>query len=89
MLNAIFTVVERVLLTPLPYPAADRIVRVAATVYPSKAATADRGNTFSPAGYWHFANHNRADSSLFSGSWSTGKSSSPGIGIERVHSRSA
>ena len=35
--TAIFSVVEGVLLRPLPYPDEGRIVRVAATVYPSRA----------------------------------------------------
>ena len=58
--TAMFTVVEGVLLSPLPYPDEDRIVRVAATIYTSRAGDGDRGNSFSPRGYWHFANNNRS-----------------------------
>jgi len=58
--TAIFSVVESVLLRPLPYPDEGRIVRVAATVYPSLAPGEDRGNTFSDGGYWHFVNNNRS-----------------------------
>jgi predicted permease len=57
--TAIFSVVESVLLRPLPYPDERRIVRVAATVH-STAAGSDRGNTFSARGYWHFVNNNRS-----------------------------
>ncbi|HEX5421878.1 MAG TPA: permease prefix domain 1-containing protein [Gammaproteobacteria bacterium] len=64
--TAIFSVVQSVLLKPLPYPHAGRIVRVAATVYPSKAGTSDRGNPFSPRGYWFFVNNNHSFETLVS-----------------------
>lgn len=55
--SAIFTVVQNVLLQPLPYPDEDRVVRVAATTFDGGG---DRGNPFSDRGYWHFADNNRA-----------------------------
>ncbi len=58
--TAIFSVVESVLLKPLPYPDENRIVRVAATVHESENTRGDRGNAFSDRGYWHFANNNRS-----------------------------
>ena len=57
--TAIFSVVQSVLLQPLPYLDEARIVRVAATTYASSTATTNRGNVFSPAGYLHFAANNR------------------------------
>lgn len=56
--TAIYSVVQGVLLQPLPYPDEGRIVRVAATVFDSDST--DRGNSFSPAGYLLFANNNRS-----------------------------
>src|SRR5690606_34545620 len=58
--TTIFSVLEGVLLTPLPYPHEDRIVRVAATVHDRGDARRDRGNTFSDPGYRRFANNNRS-----------------------------
>jgi len=58
--TAIFSVVESVLLQPLPLPEEDRIVRVAATVYPERAGRGDGGSSFSEGGYWHFANNQRS-----------------------------
>ena len=57
--TAVFTVVEGVLLSPLPYADEDRVVRVAATTH--RAREEERGNQpFSPRGYWHFVNNNRS-----------------------------
>jgi hypothetical protein len=57
--TAIFTVVQGVLLSPLPYPDEDRVVRVAATGHGSREE--ERGDQpFSPRGYWHFVNSNRS-----------------------------
>ncbi len=59
--TAIFSVVDGVLRSPLPYPDESRVVRVAATVHATDANTGgDRGNAFSDRGYWHFANNNRS-----------------------------
>lgn len=58
--TAIFSVIDGVLLRPLPYPDEGRIVRVAATVYPSQARTTDRGSPFSPRGYRFFVNNNHS-----------------------------
>jgi len=52
--TAIFTVVEGVLLRPLPYPDEGYIVRVAAT------GSGGRNQSFSPRGYFHFVKNNRS-----------------------------
>jgi putative ABC transport system permease protein len=54
--TAIFSVVEGVLLRPLPYPDEGRIVRVGAT----NRASSENAMPFSPRGYWHFVNNNRS-----------------------------
>ena len=55
--SAIFSVVDGVLLRPLPYPDADEIVTVAATTLPQVGG----GDApFSDRGYWHFVENNRA-----------------------------
>jgi putative ABC transport system permease protein len=60
--TAIFSVVEGVLLRPLPFPDEGRIVHVAATTYGSKEKEEDgeAWNVFSQAGYWHFVRNNRS-----------------------------
>jgi predicted permease len=56
--TAIYSVVDGVLLRPLPYPDADRIVRVGLGVLPQAGGGSEA--PFSDRGYWHFVNGNRA-----------------------------
>ena len=57
--TAIFSVVDGVLIRPLPYPDADSLVRVAARTLPQANITGGEV-PFSDVGYWHFFNNNRA-----------------------------
>lgn len=55
--TAVYSVLDGVLLRPLDYPAADRIVRVAIAARPESGTSEGQ---FSPRAYWHLANNTRA-----------------------------
>lgn len=56
--TAIFSVVDAVLLRPLAYPEAERVVTVAAMTRP-RPGTEGGELPFSDRGYWHFVENNR------------------------------
>lgn len=56
--TAIFSVVDGVLLRPLPFPEANRIIHVAARTRPEVGGEGEA--PFSDRGYWHFVDNNQA-----------------------------
>jgi predicted permease len=54
--TAIYTLVQSVLVDPLPYPAADRLVRI---THPVPGVGVDSEWRMSEAGYWYFREHAR------------------------------
>ena len=68
--TAIFSVVDGVLLRPLPYLEPDRIVSVAAGTLPAPGRTGTL--VFSDRGYWHFVENNRVFESFGGYSGGTG-----------------
>jgi putative ABC transport system permease protein len=59
-ITAIFSVLDAVVLKPLPYTDPDRIVTVAAATLPQAGGGADGLAPFSDRGYWHFVNQSRS-----------------------------
>jgi putative ABC transport system permease protein len=58
--TAIFTVVDAVLLRPLPFPDADRLVRVTVRTVPQAGVVEGVEMPFAELGFFHFVNNNRA-----------------------------
>jgi predicted permease len=56
--TAVFSVVDGVLLSPLPYPDADRVVRVAGRTQPQLNVPSGE-LPFNAVAYWHFVRNNR------------------------------
>ena len=83
--TAVFSVVDNVLLKPLPYPQSDRLVTLSLQA-PGAAGLASfrDGLLLSPSMFLTFAEHNRTFQSL--GVWSAGTANLTGIGQpEEVH----
>ena len=89
--TAIFSVVDGVLLRPLPYPDAEQLVTVAAGVLPQAGGGEEA--PFSDRGYWHFVNNNRSFATF--GAFSAGNiqwpltNDGPPWRRRRLHTRSA
>ena len=83
--TAVFSVVDSVLLKPLPYPQSDRLVTLSLQAPGAGGLTSFRdGLLLSPSLFLTFAVHNRAFQSL--GVWSAGTANLTGIGQpEEVH----
>jgi hypothetical protein len=83
--TAVFSVVNSVLLKPLPYPQSDRLVTLSMQAPGAAGLTSFRdGLLLSPSMFLTFAEHNRAFQSL--GVWSAGTANLTGIAQpEEVH----
>jgi predicted permease len=83
--TAVFSVVDSVLMKPLPYPESDRLVTLSLQAPGAAGLTSFRdGLLLSPSMFLTFAEHNRAFQSL--GVWSAGTANLTGIGRpEEVH----
>jgi predicted permease len=83
--TAVFSVVDSVLLKPLPYPQSDRLVTLSLQAPGAAGLTSFRdGLLLSPSMFLTFAAHNRAFQSL--GVWSAGTANLTGIAQpEEVH----
>jgi predicted permease len=83
--TAVFSVVDSVLLKPLPYPQSDRLVTLSLQAPGAAGLTSFRdGLLLSPSMFLTFAEHNRTFQSL--GVWSAGTANLTGIGQpEEIH----
>src|SRR6516162_2564238 len=83
--TAVFSVVDSVLLRPLPYPQSDRLVTLSLQAPGAAGLTSFRdGLLLSPSMFLTFAEHNRSFKSI--GVWSAGAANLTGIGQpEEVH----
>ncbi len=83
--TAVFTVIDRVLLQPLPYPQADRLVALHLDAPGAGGlASFSSGLQLSPSMYFTFTRHNRSFASL--GVWAPGEANVTGLAQpEQVH----
>ncbi|HTX75443.1 MAG TPA: ABC transporter permease, partial [Terracidiphilus sp.] len=77
--TAVFTVVNSVLLKPLPYPDSGRLAALALNAPGAGVASFQDGLLFSPSMYLTFAEHNRTFESM--GVWTMGTTDVTGVGV--------
>lgn len=75
--TAVFTVLNRVLLNPLPYPDSDRLVALRLNAPGGGLANFSTGLQLSPSMYFTFAEHNRSFQSM--GIWTKGIANVTGL----------